>query len=272
MPTPFESASLNLHLFALRREPVLREARTWFLRDFTPDSFEELVSLVSGDRNASFRMVLGYWDMAASLVTTGAIDADAFRTAHGELFATFSKIHPFLAELRAATGEPEFCKQLESVTLGAPDAAAILTRRRDAIRRAKGGTPPKMATLSRVAPELPVHNLAEALQHYETVLGFDVAMTMPEGDYAIVERDDVAVHLFQSASAANAPDESTSSPPGWTLCLRSSRREVRGSLRRSRGSPGATETFAWWIPRAMSSNSLSRSTSGRRCCATRYTT
>ena len=205
MPTPFESASLNLHLFALRREPVLREARTWFLRDFTPDSFEELVSLVSGDRNASFRMVLGYWDMAASLVTTGAIDADAFRTAHGELFATFSKIHPFLAELRAATGEPEFCKQLESVTLGAPDAAAILTRRRDAIRRAKGGTPPKMATLSRVAPELPVHNLAEALQHYETVLGFDVAMTMPEGDYAIVERDDVAVHLFQSASAANAP-------------------------------------------------------------------
>lgn len=29
MPTPFESASLNLRLFDVRREPVLREARDW---------------------------------------------------------------------------------------------------------------------------------------------------------------------------------------------------------------------------------------------------
>jgi hypothetical protein len=28
MPTPFESAQLNLQLFELRREPVLRDART----------------------------------------------------------------------------------------------------------------------------------------------------------------------------------------------------------------------------------------------------
>jgi hypothetical protein len=34
MPTPFESALLNLKLFELRREPVLREARDWFLKDF----------------------------------------------------------------------------------------------------------------------------------------------------------------------------------------------------------------------------------------------
>ena len=76
MPTPFESALLNLRLFELRREPVLREAREWFLRDFNPETFEELVALLGGERNASFRMVLGYWDMAASLVTTGAIDRD----------------------------------------------------------------------------------------------------------------------------------------------------------------------------------------------------
>jgi hypothetical protein len=99
MPTPFESAQLNLRLFDLRREPVLREARIWFLSEFNPESIAELVALVSGERNASFRMVLGYWDMAASLVTTGAIDADAFRAAHGEVFATFSKIQPFLAGL-----------------------------------------------------------------------------------------------------------------------------------------------------------------------------
>ena len=136
MPTPYENALLNLRLFELRREPVLREARDWFSREFNPDSFAELVALAGGPRNASIRMVLGYWDMAASLVTTGAIDADAFLAAHGEIFLAFSKIQPFLAELRAATGESAFCGHMESVVLAAPDAEAILTRRREAWRAA----------------------------------------------------------------------------------------------------------------------------------------
>lgn len=136
MPSPFESALLNLQLFDLRREPILREARDWFLREFNPDTLDELVAIVSGERNASFRMVLGYWDMAASLVTTGAIDANAFRAAHGEVLATFSKIHPFLAEMRKVSDEPEFCKHLEAIALGTPDAEAILKRRREGARAA----------------------------------------------------------------------------------------------------------------------------------------
>jgi hypothetical protein len=136
MPTPFESAQLNLQLFDLRRESVLREARAWFVVEFNPESFADFVAMVSGGRNATFRMVLGYWDMAASLVTSGAIDGDAFRAAHSEIFATFSKIQPFLAELRAASAEPEFCRHMETVVLAAPDAEAILKRRREAIRAA----------------------------------------------------------------------------------------------------------------------------------------
>ncbi len=136
MPTPFESAQLNLQLFDLRREPVLREARAWFTFDFNPETFDEVVAIVSSERNASFRMVVGYWDMAASLVTTGAIDGDAFRAAHGEIFAAFAKIHPFLDELRALTHEPEICKHMEAVVMAAPDAEAILTRRRNRLRAA----------------------------------------------------------------------------------------------------------------------------------------
>ena len=136
MPTPFESARLNLQLFDLRREPTLREARAWFINDFNPETLDELVAIVSSERNAAFRMVLGYWDMAASLVTTGAIDADAFRWAHGEIFATFGKIQPFLQDIRNGTGELEFCKHMEAVVMGAPDAAAILERRRAALRAA----------------------------------------------------------------------------------------------------------------------------------------
>lgn len=133
MPTPFESAQLNLQLFGLRRDPLLREARDWFLRHCNPESFTALVQVVSGEKNAAFRMVISYWEMAASLVTTGAIDGDAFLAAHGEIFAAFSKIHPYLAEFRAATGEPELCKHIESVVMAAPDAEAILTRRRAAM-------------------------------------------------------------------------------------------------------------------------------------------
>ena len=66
MPTPFESAQLNLQLFDLRREPVLREACSWFVIDCNPENIEELVAMAATpERNASFRMVLGYWDMPA---------------------------------------------------------------------------------------------------------------------------------------------------------------------------------------------------------------
>jgi hypothetical protein len=122
MPTPFESAQLNLQLFDLRREPVLREARQWFLMEFHPETLEEARTLASGERNAWFRMVVSYWDMAASLVTTGAIDAEAFLAANGEIVATFSKIQPILADLRAALGEPSYCKHIQAVVLSAPDA------------------------------------------------------------------------------------------------------------------------------------------------------
>ena len=57
MPTPFESARLNLQLFDLRREPVLREARSWFLLEFNPETFAELIAVISGPGNAAFRMV-----------------------------------------------------------------------------------------------------------------------------------------------------------------------------------------------------------------------
>jgi uncharacterized glyoxalase superfamily protein PhnB len=62
-----------------------------------------------------------------------------------------------------------------------------------------------MINLMRVAPELAVTDLPAAVAHYEQQLGFEVVMTMPDGDYAIIERDGVALHLFESQSAAPGP-------------------------------------------------------------------
>ena len=131
MATPFESAQLNLKLFHMRRDPVLREAREWFLREFTPKTFEELLSIVQGPRNASYRMVTGYWDMAASLVTFGAIDAEMFRAAHGEIVATVAKLYPFLPQLREVSGFPEFFIHAERVVVDMPDGKERVARIRE---------------------------------------------------------------------------------------------------------------------------------------------
>ena len=44
-----------------------------------------------------------------------------------------------------------------------------------------------------------------SIEYYEAGLGFQTAVRMPDGDYAIVERDDVAIHLFQAGNG-NAPE------------------------------------------------------------------
>jgi hypothetical protein len=118
MPTPVESATLLLKLFELRREPILREARAWFLREFNPQTFEEALALLGGPRNDWFRMVFGYWDMAASLVVHGAIDADMFRAANTEMVDTFAKLQPFLEDIRRVSRIPEFARNIETVLQG----------------------------------------------------------------------------------------------------------------------------------------------------------
>ena len=62
-----------------------------------------------------------------------------------------------------------------------------------------------MAALSRIAPELRVSNLQNSIKYYQVNLGFELAMQMPGGDYAIVERDYVAIHLFHDGAASPMP-------------------------------------------------------------------
>ena len=62
-----------------------------------------------------------------------------------------------------------------------------------------------MPSLMRVAPELPVTDMGASLRHYEEKLGFQVVMTMPDGEYAIVERDGVALHLFRNHAETQSP-------------------------------------------------------------------
>jgi hypothetical protein len=119
MSTPYENAKLILQIFEMRREPVLREARAWFVRDFNPETIDDVKAALAGPHNSHLRMVAGYWDMACSLVTHGAIDKDMFLDANGEIFATFAKIQLLLPEVRQITG-PGFAKHVETVVMSVP--------------------------------------------------------------------------------------------------------------------------------------------------------
>jgi hypothetical protein len=148
MPTPYESARLNLQLFDLRREPVLREARSWFVLEYNPETVEEALAALR-EHNDRFRMVISYWEMAASLVTTGAINHAAFLAAHTEIIATFAKVEPFLEEMRASFKEPTFLRHMEEVVLGMPEAMATLERRRTGLAAAAKARSAKQAAVSR---------------------------------------------------------------------------------------------------------------------------
>ncbi len=119
MPTPYESAKLILQIFEMRREAVIREARLWFVRDFNPETIDDVKAALAGPHNPHVRMVVGYWDMACSLVNHDAIDRQMFLDANGEIFATFAKIQPLLPEIRQISG-PGFGKHLEKVVMSAP--------------------------------------------------------------------------------------------------------------------------------------------------------
>jgi hypothetical protein len=126
MSTKYESADLILKLYELRREETMRKARQW-MAGFNPESAQDIIDVLYGEHSAYFRQALSYWDMAASFVLNGAIDAEMFDDANGEHVFYFAKIEPFLAELREKLGPfSRVAPSLEKLIRRAPDAEARL--------------------------------------------------------------------------------------------------------------------------------------------------
>lgn len=124
-------AELILKLYDLRREPVMREARNWFIREFHPQSFADIQAVAMGEKSAYMRMVVTYWDMACSLVLHGAIDEEMFNDANAEHLAVFCKIQPFIEEVRQSFGNPKAFRSLEKVVMNTPNAEERLATMRE---------------------------------------------------------------------------------------------------------------------------------------------
>lgn len=129
-----ESADLIMKLYDLRREDKMREARGWFVAFFPENTGEIMQAMISAETSAKYRMVTTYWDMAASFINHGAIDEEMFSETHGEHIVVFSKIQPFLAELRETMGE-NYLKNLEKMIMKQPGAEEMLAQRRELMKR-----------------------------------------------------------------------------------------------------------------------------------------
>jgi hypothetical protein len=129
-----ESADLILKLYELRRETKMREARNWVITFFPETAQDVMKAMIDAETSAFYRMVASYWDMAASFVNHGAIDEEMFNDAHGEHILIFSKVEPFLAELRETLGSPNYLKNLEALIMRQPNAKEMLATRREMMK------------------------------------------------------------------------------------------------------------------------------------------
>ncbi len=108
-------AELILKLYEFRREPVMREARS-FVFQFAPQTIDDVMAIMSDfslKENAYVRQVFGYWGMAASLVLRGALNEDLARDNFTEMLFVYAKFEPFLAEMRQRTGMDIFAANMQ---------------------------------------------------------------------------------------------------------------------------------------------------------------
>ncbi len=101
-------ADLLLKLYEMRREPVMRQAREWYVGSFHPTSFADMykVAPMGSQENAYVRMVMTYWEMAASMVNRGLIDEDFFFENTGEQWAVWGRIKDLVPAMRERSKNP----------------------------------------------------------------------------------------------------------------------------------------------------------------------
>ncbi len=110
-------AELLLRLYDLRREEKLRQARDWFMREFRASSLEDLRSQfpLGSQGNVFFRMVVGYWEMAASIVNNGLIQEEFFFESNSEIWMVWEKIKHLAPSSRKSYANPYMWKNLETL-------------------------------------------------------------------------------------------------------------------------------------------------------------
>jgi hypothetical protein len=114
----YDDVNLVLRLYELRREDKLREARAWFTKSFRASSMEEFQALcpMGSETNAYFRMVISYWEMAASFVAGGVLNKELFFQSGGEMLFVWERVRDLVPAFRQMFKNPYNAKNLETVS------------------------------------------------------------------------------------------------------------------------------------------------------------
>ena len=111
----YDDVNLVLKLYEMRREERLREARRWFAASFKVKTFDEFTKLCppGSDPNASYRMVITYWEMVASFLTSGVLNAELFYQSGREMLFTWERVRDIVPTVRETYTHPRELKNLE---------------------------------------------------------------------------------------------------------------------------------------------------------------
>jgi len=142
-----EQAELILRLYELRREAVMREARSFVGGPFLPQSLEELIGIVSkGGKETGFVLqVYGYWDMVCAFVLHGMLTEALVYDTCQEMYFQYAKIQPYLKGFREAMQLSEWMRNIEKVVEGSAKgkkrvAVMRLNLQRMAARKSQPGS------------------------------------------------------------------------------------------------------------------------------------
>ena len=124
LATPAD-AEIILKLYELRREEVMRKARTWVIGEFWPATADEYfaVAMNAADPHSAYvRQVVTYWEMAAAMVLHGAVSAELFVDCNAEGFLLLAKFAPILDHIRERN--PMFMARTSDLVKRFPAGAA----------------------------------------------------------------------------------------------------------------------------------------------------
>ena len=115
-------AELVLKLYDLRREAVMRESRKT-MGSWLPRTFEDVLAVTKLDdpRNAAWRQVSSYFEMAFGFARHGIVPADFLAEHVGEGLFFYAKIEPHLKEFRKQVSPTAF-RNAEWLVANSPEA------------------------------------------------------------------------------------------------------------------------------------------------------
>jgi hypothetical protein len=112
----YDDVNLILKLYELRREERLRQARAWFTASFKAKTMAEFAALCppGSEQHASYRMTTTYWEMVASFLTNGVLNAELFYQSGRELLLVWERMRDLVPHLREQYKHPKEYQNLES--------------------------------------------------------------------------------------------------------------------------------------------------------------